>query len=286
MTRSQLPTSQSRCDFLRPSRLVLAGCLTQALSFAALGQNPPAAPVTPAPDAGVVAAAPVEFENGGLLPTAEFLPEEYLSSSFHRVLPEVTSDGLNLTYKIESPSGYFSVQGTPFAKERIREIGAIAKLSEIRKSDVFVDALKKAGASKLKTVGGILQDPVGTVRSLPKGASRFFNSLGESLSGEKSKSEDAAYEEFLGASKAKREMAVKMGIDPYSTNEGLQEAMDDVAWAAAAGGLVLNVATIAVDGGAGAVLSGINVTQNLKPLWFPIACGPAHLDRERLQSAA
>ncbi len=238
-------------------------------------------------DAVAVVPAGLAFETGGLLPASDFLPANYMQADYHRVLPEAKSDALNLTYSIESPAGYFSVQGTAFARERIREIGAIAKLRDIRKSDVFVSALKKAGASKLKTVGGILEDPIGTVRSLPKGASRFFNSLGESLSGEKSRSEDASYKQFLGASKAKRELAFKLGVDPYSSNETLQAEMDDVAWAAAAGGMVLNVATIAVDGGVGAVLSGINVTESLKQAL--ISKAPADLrilNRNRLQAVA
>ena len=45
-------------------------------------------------------------------------------------------------------------------------------------------------------------------------------------------------------SKARRQWAHKLGVDPYTTNPVLAKKLDDVAWAAYAGGFAMNFAPI------------------------------------------
>ncbi len=227
------------------------------------------------------------FETQPLLRSEEVLPREWLEASHHRVQPEVEWNGPNLVFGIESDFGFFRVEGVDLTKERIREVGAIAKLQEVRKTDVFLDALKRSGASKLKTVGGVIQHPGAALRDIPKGAGRFFSRLGESVAGSRSDTENAAWEDLTGASKAKRRIAAELGVDPYTSNEVLQKELDEVSWAAAGGGLTLNLAGIALDGGVGAVVSGVNITDSLQAAL--VEKSPADLrmeNRDRLASVA
>jgi hypothetical protein len=70
-------------------------------------------------------------------------------------------------------------------------------------------------------------------------------------------------EDILGYTKTKKKMAISMGIDPYSTNQVLQKALDDVAWASWAGGFVFSAATFPISGPAGAALTATGVSSSI-----------------------
>jgi hypothetical protein len=61
----------------------------------------------------------------------------------------------------------------------------------------------------------------------------------------RSQAEQAA-KDVSGMSKARRQWAQKLQVDPYTTNAFLAKKLDDVAWASYAGGFALNVATAGV----------------------------------------
>jgi len=55
----------------------------------------------------------------------------------------------------------------------------------------------------------------------------------------------------LGQASYKRQYAAEFGVDPYTSYEPLQKALTDLSWTAAAGGLTVKAAFIAIPGGAG-----------------------------------
>jgi hypothetical protein len=154
---------------------------------------------------------------------------------------------------------------TGFAlRTRIRELYAIDKLHGMSKTDEFGKAMAAAGKQKLENVKGIAKDPVGTIKRVPQGASRFFGRIGESLKGGGSKSEGSTLQGITGVDKAKVMIAAKLGVSPYSTNQELQELLTNTARAMAGGGFVVNIVTGAVGGPAGNVITVLNVNQNLQ----------------------
>jgi hypothetical protein len=58
-------------------------------------------------------------------------------------------------------------------------------------------------------------------------------------------------QQLIGFSDTKRKMAIKLGVDPYSTNPVLQHELDGIAWASFAGGSTFYLATLPIGGGAG-----------------------------------
>ena len=54
---------------------------------------------------------------------------------------------------------------------------------------------------------------------------------------------------ILGFDKQRRRLAKELGVDPYTTNQMLSARLDEVTWAAFAGGLGVNVLTSLVPGG-------------------------------------
>jgi hypothetical protein len=70
----------------------------------------------------------------------------------------------------------------------------------------------------------------------------------------------------IGYSDKKREIALEMGIDPYTTNTVLQKQLDDLAWASWAGGFSFSVATLPISGAAGVALTVTNVNSTVDDL--------------------
>src|SRR5215468_485505 len=73
-------------------------------------------------------------------------------------------------------------------------------------------------------------------------------------------------QDAIGYSDKKREIALEMGVDPYTTNTVLQKQLDDVAWASWAGGFSFSVATLPISGAAKAVLTVTNLNSTVEDL--------------------
>jgi hypothetical protein len=121
-----------------------------------------------------------------------------------------------------------------------------------------------AGKQKVENVKGIVKDPVGTIKRVPQGASRFFGRIADSIKSIGSESEGNKVEGITGVEKAKIKLAAKLGVSPYSTNQELQEQLTNTARAMAGGGLVLNLATGVVSGPVGGALTVVSVNQTLQ----------------------
>ena len=205
------------------------------------------------------------FEVPGGVPAKDFVPAAVMSGRLHTVRPLASNDGLRNTYYMDTPSGVQEITGTPALITRIREIYAIDHLRGVSKTEEFGKALANAGKAKIDSAGQLLSDPFGTIKNVPKGASRFFGRIGEGLKsvGNKDEGGGGAVAGILGVTSAKAKLAAQLGVSPYSTNEELQSELTKVAQASAGGGLVVNVAASAAGGGAGAALTVVGVNQSL-----------------------
>lgn len=193
------------------------------------------------------------FESPGQVEAKMFLPQELL----HSVAPQAENDGLVNTYFLSS--GVEVTTGTAL-RIRIRELYAIDKLRGMSKTEEFGKAMSKAAKGKVESVAGIVRDPIGTVKRVPQGASRFFGRIGEGLKGGGSKTEGNAVQGLTGVDKAKVALAAKLGVSPYSTNQELQEQLTNTARAMAGGGLVVSAALMPL----GAVNTVLNMNQTLQ----------------------
>lgn len=217
-------------------------------------------------DAAFLAKFESTFETPGMLPAKDFVPAEQMTGRLHQVRPMTSNDGLRNTYFVDTADGVQEITGTPALLERIREIYAIDYLHGLSSSDEFRQALEKAGKAKIESAVEIISDPFGTIKNVPKGASRFFGRIGEGLKsvGKKKESgEGSAVADILGVTKAKARLAAQLGVSPYSTNEELQRALTKAAQATAGGGLVINAASSFATGGAGVALTVAGVNETL-----------------------
>lgn len=204
------------------------------------------------------------FENVGPVEAKLFLPEDVMKGQLHSVRPQAENDRLVNTYYVDSRDQVFAVTTGQALRTRIREIYAIDKLRATSKTEEFGKAMAAAGKQKVENVKGIVRDPVGTLKRVPQGASRFFGRIGDTLKSAGSDKESKNLQGITGVEKAKVKLAAKLGVSPYSTNQELQEQLTNTARAMAGGGLILNLATGVVGGPAGSAITVLNVNETLQ----------------------
>ena len=214
-------------------------------------------------------AAPALPQSGGyeappVQSAAKIVPAALLSGPRFKVQDEAPTDGFMPRFTIQSDFGQYVVSGHEMLAVRVQEISALDKLEEISKTEAFAGAMAASAKKTGKAVANVVTNPKETAEGIPKGVGRFFKGVGkkaekagssavesvkdddeddEDVPGQKSSSQKAgeAAKSATGASKAKRQLAKKFQVDPYSNNAALQKKLDDLAMAMTAGGMAMSV---------------------------------------------
>jgi hypothetical protein len=208
------------------------------------------------------------FEELPELKASEILKPEILKGSYHSVRePVPTASGAN-QFVIDSDFGLFEAEGNEMLLRRVKEIFAIAQLKDVSRTDQFKNALITAAKSPLVAAKKIVKDPVQAISNVPKGVVKFLNKAGNTIKSAGKKKEEgndaegSKTEQALGQSKARREIALSMGIDPYCNNPVLEKELDEIAWASWAGGFAFRAVTFPISGPAGAALTATSLTDS------------------------
>ena len=208
-----------------------------------------------------------QYESLRMLKASEILPPDSLSGPNHRIEEKVINDGYINSYKISSRFGTFEAISNAKLKKRINEINAIAVMVELKKTDEYTESLEKAGKDTLKGIKNLITHPVSAAKGAVTGVGKLFKRTGESLFGSKrSKAEESRIKDLIGFSKTKREYAREFGVDVYSSNQVLQEHLDEIAWAGYGGGFTMTIAKALVPGGFGVAISASEGTRLLNEM--------------------
>jgi hypothetical protein len=117
--------------------------------------------------------------------------------------------------------------------------------------------LAEAGLSPLKFTGQLIINPVGTIQNTFAGVGAFFGRIGSELNNA-GKTRDDALSGLLGVTDQRRQLAATYGVDPYTDLPPLAAKLEQLSQAAAAGGLVVTGALMAVPGAAGIIVSNLS----------------------------
>ena len=205
------------------------------------------------------------------LDAAMLAPPALLNASGYTIDSTVPVMGYMGQFTLRAPAGTFNADGTEMLSIRVNELAAIAQLSQLSQSGVFADALAASAMKTGAAIGQAVMNPVATLSALPAGVGRFFQSATttisratESSAGPDSSSgaSDTAMN-LLGVNKAKRRIAKQAGADPYTTNPVLAKQLDDLARAAVAGGVSLDVALAVSTAGIATAISTTATVSNL-----------------------
>lgn len=233
---------------LIPGAMATMACCFSPTSLVAQQSAPP------------VTATASPYESTVTLSASQILQPAFLSGPLFKVREEVVTDwGVN-TYAIDTTSyGTFLAHGNTLLAERIAEIGAMARLDNMSKGEEYGKAVKKAAKAPLHAAEEFIDDPVDTIKKVPKGIGKFIHRIGQNVKEAKEDRQRSDYEDdrvksVLGVSQSKRNLCQQLGVNPYSSNEILQHKLDEMSWVLFAGGLTMTAATLPIDGGLGAVV--------------------------------
>lgn len=221
--------------------------------------------LTLASAASPAASPPVEPEP--VLQLSDFAGLPAASGTGYRIDPKVPVAGFHGQFTLRTDLGEVPADGVGILRQRVAEVGPAMQLQQMSQSEVFVDALSRSAAQTASALGKAVTNPVDTAKALPAGVGRFFKSVGRSVDdvtsgGSQASTTDAA-KDALGINKAKRQLAQKVGIDPYTTNPIVAQRLDELATAAFAGGVSIDVALAVTTAGVG---TAISVTKTVSDL--------------------
>lgn len=208
---------------------------------------------------------PPPFESPPVLDAGTILLPQYMQGPYHTVRPQVPTFAGRNAYTLDSQFGTFYATGNSELVIRVAEINAIAQLQTISKSDEYAKALEKAAKSPVNFAKNLATHPVETISGVPKGIFKFINRTGQAVKEvaddrPHNPYEDSKVQGAIGFSKAKRDLAARLGVDPYSSNPAFQKALNGVAWASYGGNMTLTAALAPVGGGAGTAITTVQVS--------------------------
>ena len=207
------------------------------------------------------------YEGPRTFTASELLKPAQVKGPHHTVAAAVKTEGYLHVFDITSDYGPLEAEGQAMLLTRLHEVGALAQLDEVSKSEVF---LKAAGTSVLnvgKGVASAVKDPGATAKGVGTGVKRFGTNLGRKAKRTGDKAVDSATSDddkkaegseksttdkaaaagtgmaysVLGVNKAARKWAQKVGVDPYTTNPILKKALTDIGQIDSAGGIAAKV---------------------------------------------
>jgi hypothetical protein len=191
---------------------------------------------------------------------AKVLTAAQLQGPHHHVDDAVSTPGFFHEFTIISEYGTVKAVGRRELDRVIREINALHELSQVSKSDIFIEAAGESLVNVGKGAANVVVKPVDTAKGIGGGLKRMGTNLGRrskraaeeavdddpQLSDEEKATQgsgttNAAYG-VLGVNSAVRKWAAKVGVDPYTTNPTLRAALEDIAKVDAAGSLTTKFA--------------------------------------------
>jgi hypothetical protein len=266
-----------------------------------------AAPRSGPPLAGVNAEAEVpedfadwtDSELTPVLRARQLVDSARLRGPYHELEPRVPVSGGFGVFTLNTPFGEKHVEGVEMLAIRINELAAIQTLSEQSGFRTFVDATGEAAVRTGQAMAAVLGDPVGTVQGLPSGVARFFRQTYRSVRRATLDTSDAARERmaredsedsadstadgddasragdaagglalrYIGYHRARRDLARRLEIDPYTTNSLLNAQLDELAWSGLAGRVGFGAAL----GAAGAIAEVASVSARLNRLVWELS---------------
>lgn len=212
-------------------------------------------------------AAATGFQSNPTLQYSQFHGLPAPVGTGYRVARKVPVSGFYGQFSVHTDDGDMTVDGASLLKQRIAEIGPTAALQKLSTSKVFADALAQSAKGGAQAIGQAVAHPVDTAQKLPAGIGRFFKSAGKTVQNAvtSSNTEEVgdATNEMMGINKAKRALAEKVGVDPYTTNPFLSARLNQLAKAAVAGGVSIDVVLAVSTAGATTIVSATKTVSNL-----------------------
>jgi len=202
------------------------------------------------------------FESAPTFKASELLKPDQVKGAHHTVDGKVPTEGFYYEFTVRSDFGVIEADGLDLLQTRLSEVGALAKLQEVSKSDIFLSAAGRSLESMGQGVVSAVKDPGATAKGIGKGVKRFgvnlgrkakrgADDVGEAVAGGDDKKKDDSGDKpgttetvanaAFGVNKSARIWAQKLGVDPYTTNPVLSKALLEVGKLDATAGIATKI---------------------------------------------
>jgi hypothetical protein len=292
------------------ARVILGRGLASALALLWLASAPARA-------AAGDAVADASFEAEPEYSADQLIQPALLSGPSWQIAPQVPVRGYLAQFRLATDYGYLNVEGRAELLERIHEVEIVEQLTAISRSRAFADAVGHASKDIVQVIARLGTHPIQTVKSIPRGLVQSLRSKWRELREETAKARDKAAEEWheddaapgigpqsptphpretdwwlksqkttgklakrwLGFTAARRALAQRLDVDPYSRNLLLNRELDRIAWASLVGDKSLSTAIDAAAPGARSALGWSRKLDDIVWQLDPIALGQQQRDR-------
>ncbi|MTI16557.1 hypothetical protein E1162_04805 [Rhodobacteraceae bacterium RKSG542] len=191
----------------------------------------------------------------------------------YQVVAPVRLKGTLLEYQLQTNYGRFTVRGTAELRKRIQEMGAVQQLEHTDWAENAGEGVVDAVTRPIGFLGNLVTKPGETISNSVERAGKMVGGVATSFtqsSTDKSPpsgSDESAGEKVaaavVGREKARRRIAVELGVDPYTEFQPISDKLDEAAWAFASSSTAVRVATFFIPGGVGAVVTGAYATSGI-----------------------
>lgn len=196
------------------------------------------------------------LEETTILKASSLLGPDLLKSDLYTIDEAVVCDGLLNHYTVRSLFGVYEADSTTALKQLLHEINAIAVMQKIETKTTAVDSVIQSGKNTVDAVANLVMDPSKTLEGAASGVGSLFNRASQVVGKRKTtKAEDSRFEQIIGKTKSKGEIASRYGVSVYSLNPVLQEELERLAWADYLGGIGVGLAQSAIPGAGGLLLT-------------------------------
>src|SRR5262245_4116660 len=128
--------------------------------------------------AGALGAVGGEFEPAPTLQASKLLAPKVVKGPHHTVSEQVKTESYYEEFHVVSTFGEMDAEGRTVLATRLAEVDALARLSEVSKTEVFAKAAGGAVLNVGKGVASVVKDPGATAEGIGKGIKRVGVNLG------------------------------------------------------------------------------------------------------------
>jgi hypothetical protein len=192
------------------------------------------------------------------------------------IAPGVRSDGIIWIFTVKTSYGDFQVNGLRRMKERMQELRALERLERMSRSNAFAGATVRAGLAPVRFGRDLVLDPFETVGNFFSGVGKTLDTVAAGATNPGG-GRDPFFDSVTGVTKVERELALKLGVDPYTDFKPLRSELEDVAQVTTAGSLPVTAGIATISGGAGLAVSGASTASQISAVVY------THTSRELLE---
>lgn len=257
-----MPMAANLVRLLHVLRLLIA--LQLALAAVACSAAPRPA-VDPTKRLPVWALATADGKTEITLRASDLLRPDMLKGQYFEVNGAVHNDGLVNCYTITSQFGRFTARGDDqlrYLENELEVLGAF-KEYDVTPPIVFGLGLINGAENYVEGSAQLIVYPVRALANVPLGIWNYGSQVAEMTRSRRTFYEDSYAEELIGFSQAKRELAGRTAVDPYTTNEVMQERLNALSWPSWGGGILATIGTAPVAGVAGYALTGASLPESM-----------------------